>query len=636
MKRMMVLLILLSLLAGCAAPAEPTTEPVTESAAEAPAVEETTEAPTETEPAEYSLLENAQPLGEGLSLVDCPALEGTSYAEIFDFCGDLLLCWREAAGEKGETVRLCRIRITDGSAAAEGSLPPGRYGSPQIFGDWLAFCDSSSGTVCILDETLQITDTFHLTPGGEGDSWYMGSDTLYEIRDSRSIVAVDPETGEETELFRAAGHLYPMNRTDRGMFFTCADRETQLTETGFLNFCTGEVQLLEDGYRFGSLSLSGDTWTGTLRTDSGVSCFGRGKEDIRLCRDPEQSFCLPGDGKILGFFYSYLRLYDENGRFLSSCCPCPDELSYFTDTILPSEAYGGYFFLRFHETEDAQLLFWRPEPSQGKDLELKSPEEWEQDSSPSEEDSEIYERAEALSQKYGVQIHVGEDCPTEYMNFTCDRVTDPERISEGLDVLDRALSIYPENFLAQLNYGDFRTTHIYLMGALYSNGSLGEGVSYNGFAGTQADQNFIVVNLKTCNEAVYYHEISHILDKRLAWDHELRPEALYSEGGWNALNPEGFSYTESYIDYWKNGDSYADPLWFISDYSRISATEDRATLMQEAACGYEYLFQNGPGLLEKLRYYSRCIRDALDTTGWPEETPWEATLHRAENQENAA
>ena len=40
----------------------------------------------------------------------------------------------------------------------------------------------------------------------------------------------------------------------------------------------------------------------------------------------------------------------------------------------------------------------------------------------------------------------------------------------------------------------------------------------------------------------------------------------------------------------------------------------------------DYYFESGTVLTKKLDYYSRCIRDAFDTEGWPAVTIWEQYL----------
>jgi len=46
--------------------------------------------------------------------------------------------------------------------------------------------------------------------------------------------------------------------------------------------------------------------------------------------------------------------------------------------------------------------------------------------------------------------------------------------------------------------------------------------------------------------------------------------------------------------------------------------------MQYAMAEYgSWTFEDAAVLLEKLDYYCRCIRDAFDTTDWPETVLWE-------------
>jgi len=73
-------------------------------------------------------------------------------------------------------------------------------------------------------------------------------------------------------------------------------------------------------------------------------------------------------------------------------------------------------------------------------------------------------------------------------------------------------------------------------------------------------------------------------------------------------------------DRWDYNDKY-----FISSYACTYPTEDRATVWEQSMVGNDYPFRNKP-LREKLEYYSRCIRDCFDTTGWPEVLPWEEVL----------
>ena len=124
-----------------------------------------------------------------------------------------------------------------------------------------------------------------------------------------------------------------------------------------------------------------------------------------------------------------------------------------------------------------------------------------------------------------------------------------------------------------------------------------------------------------------YHEFSHIIDARLAWDAHLRENALFSEETWLALQPEGFRYAMSYTEMPEDMLSFMDSGYFLSDYGLTYPTEDRAVLMADAMENYAWSFEPGTGTQAKLRYYASCIRDCFDTTGWPEKTCWEQVLN---------
>ena len=69
--------------------------------------------------------------------------------------------------------------------------------------------------------------------------------------------------------------------------------------------------------------------------------------------------------------------------------------------------------------------------------------------------------------------------------------------------------------------------------------------------------------------------------------------------------------------------------YFVDSYSTINPTEDRARVMEYAMSSYgAWTFEDAKGLTEKLDYYCRCIRQAFDTTGWPEIVRWEQYLNK--------
>ena len=134
----------------------------------------------------------------------------------------------------------------------------------------------------------------------------------------------------------------------------------------------------------------------------------------------------------------------------------------------------------------------------------------------------------------------------------------------------------------------------------------------------------MVIDIEASTTETYYHEFSHIIDSYLEWESLEREDALFSEETWNSLNPkwfDGYSYDYGYEIY------LDDYTYFVDSYATISPTEDRARVLEYAMADFgRWTFEDAKGLRKKLDYYCRCIRDAFDTTGWPEVLPWEQYL----------
>ena len=50
-------------------------------------------------------------------------------------------------------------------------------------------------------------------------------------------------------------------------------------------------------------------------------------------------------------------------------------------------------------------------------------------------------------------------------------------------------------------------------------------------------------------ESTLNHEISHLIDQRLAFRSYYVKDAVYNEETWNSYNPEAFSYSYTYVGY---------------------------------------------------------------------------------------
>ena len=211
----------------------------------------------------------------------------------------------------------------------------------------------------------------------------------------------------------------------------------------------------------------------------------------------------------------------------------------------------------------------------------------------------------------------------DYSHYQAEAVTDPYTIRGMLRVLEQALGNYPEGFLQQLPFGTQQQIRIELVGALRGKEGMDtHPITVGGFAQECFDHYLIVFDSLSLDTQTVYHELSHVIDKHLAWDAALRPQALFSEDTWLSLQPKGFRYAYSYVEMPDEIAAFENSGYFTERYAMTFPTEDRATLMAAIISDKTLLWDN-PGMAEKMRYYAACIRDCFNTEGWPETTIWE-------------
>ena len=323
-------------------------------------------------------------------------------------------------------------------------------------------------------------------------------------------------------------------------------------------------------------------------------------------------------------------MYDTDGRFVSACTLPEPEYGSVSTELVWSGYWDGYFFTDTVEGS-SRLMFWDIAPeTQGEDLTL-IPQEEPRKAEPVMEQA-FYERAEALSERFGVKILIGEQCAAEYSHYNTYHLTDPVFVDDALDVLEACMERYPEGFFRQLPHGSFEHIQLELVGGLSLKDSA-DNQPGDAAAFVQEQDGFIriVFDGYMLEQDAVYHEFSHVIDRRLDWDAQIRDDALFSEASWLALQPEGFAYAMSYTEMQEQTLRYANTGYFVSDYSMTYPTEDRATLIAAAITQSPFLDGNS-AMLEKLEYYARCIRDCFDTQDWPEVVAWEIPLQSITNR----
>ena len=249
---------------------------------------------------------------------------------------------------------------------------------------------------------------------------------------------------------------------------------------------------------------------------------------------------------------------------------------------------------------------------------------------------EVHKKAISIGEKYGVEIYIGNECANQdEWSYKGKLMLDKDKIDAALTSMEIAFERYPEGFIQQLKYGSYRKVKIYLTGTLTASGEYDTLSSCAAFVSTTGDYTYAVFDVDENMIDNVYHEFSHIIDGKLDFTSSLI-NSSYSEEDWQSLNPDNFEYA-SYYDY-ENGDLskydsyvYGDisNQYFVSYYSLTYPTEDRATLMESAMANYYFWREDdilNSGLYKKLEYYSKCIRESFDTTGWDSVVAWEKPL----------
>ena len=519
-----------------------------------------------------------------------------------------------------ENLILNHISLEDGSLLASAALPAGAETTLVIGSGEIGLCDRESGTVTILDESFRVLRSY---TEAAGDDWYLNQelDTLYIFRFDRGVCAKNLETGEEIWPVDNGYKVECIGGSGSYLLVQYTDRADWKTYKRCLNLSTATLETLPyDGTISGGIR-TGETW---LMQSGEEYVLVRGEEVQAIVWPGSEVKLLSQKRHLLAMDPSRrdLSLYDADGAFVSACSLPQSSHAIIGEDFIWSGYWEGYFFVDFLDGI-SRLMFWDVgAETEGANLQFTS-----LGVAPQPEyvlEPQLYRRAAELSERFGVDIRIAEQCSLNYTHYDSYAMMDPVFIREALDLLEKTLSKYPAGFFHQLCFGSIESIRIEVVGALMLKDGMEDRTDDAGaFAQNKGSYYLIVLGGYTMTEGTIYHEISHVIDKRLEWDALRRDNALFSEEAWLALQPEGFQYAMSYVD---PLDSPTDPDYFVSDYSTTFPTEDRAELMESVMQDYNWDYELSSGRHAKMQYYADCIRDGFDTQGWPETTAWERYL----------
>ena len=610
MKKLFCWLLVCLILSGCGGPVHPeTTEPTP------------TEIQMPTESPKPWIETAGTPWDDEGTLTELALTipDGLHYTTAMAFDGDLLF-WSVDDHRNDQTVlELCLLELDTGTVSAQIEVGLSISVFPQILGDSVYLSDWQSGTILELNKELKIVDAWSIDPV-EGN-FYMGADEiLYIYNWNGNSKQIDLKTGEESPLLAGDPYVDYFHAQGNIASIQYFHPDTGAIETVLLDLTTNTLMELPVDGNFTSVSTMGGTWLFERYRDGVIAILGGedsgflqadiGYDSLKLISS-DLVLCTREDGRRIS-------LHDLTGKCLVEAELTEIPYSYNCSVIIPSESFGGYFLLITDYSGSLRLLYWNTDAVPGgEDIPFEIIPE------PGEEESALLQRVEELEKRFGLEILTGSEAGTLFVDFSATQVMDWLMINDALNVLEKALSKYPDGFLRQLRYDTMRNLQIHLVTDITA--TTAEYVdTYEAFVQYNYDGHLIAVDINQATEMTYFHELSHVIDSYLQWEALAREDALFSEETWNSLNPAwfpGYTYDYSWRQY------VQDYTWFVDDYATIKPTEDRARIMQYAMADYGYyMFDNANGLIAKLDYYARCIRDAFDTTGWPEKVLWEQYL----------
>ena len=593
----------------------------TEASAQSSETTEPTEVSVQTsqpeETLDLTLLDQAESVGGTGNLMYIPNahVESMLFPEILRCGNDILLYELMPTG----LLQLKLVSLADGSLLAEASYSLSPAAQVQVENGIVCICDYVSGQVMILDDSLQAEKSYQVPVEGEG--WFLDPETevLYVFFLDAGLQSWDLVTGETKWLLENAAYVQVFDAENGCVLFSYTDRADQMTYSCCLDLSDAALQNvpavgISSGVCFGEgwFLRQNDISGKYMLIQADASCsFAWPEGFCTLLSDKQQLFMTDGN-------YRELYLYDLNGNFLSRCELARVEYASVGTDLVWSDYWQGYFFQDNYDGVP-HLMFWDPAVLQeGEDL------LWEGDQ-PYEPvmEQEFYERAAALSERFGVEICIAEQCTLEYFEYQSNMLIDPYYVGEALNTVEQALGSYPEGFFGQLIYGSVGKIRIELVDGLTAKEDIiTHPTAANGVAEKASDHYRIVLDGIDLEATTVYHEFSHLIDMRLEWDAGLRQGALFSEETWLSLQPEGFCYAYSYVYMPEEVLEFEHSGYFVRRYAMTYPTEDRATLMA-LVMDFNAALDGNPMLEEKMHYYVACIRDCFDTETWPEKTAWE-------------
>jgi len=608
MKRWLTGLLLILVLTGCNQQPAPTTEP-------------TVPAPT-AKPTSLYMQNSALEVQTGGAVLSYP-LNTDGCIGLRPMGERILVLSLDDAGILEMTVLSGESGIVEASAKMEG-VPTE---SIQTAGDRIACYNMTENSILILDAALHITERIFLPKGVEGD-----------IRIDETLSNAYYCTGQQVRAIDLTTEVPRLVHQH-----TC---QQQSIQDVILN---GTVLICSVTDDEGSYWEFIDTATGqTMGKDSSIGQLSSYQDRFFLCRAEgplQENLFRIGEGSLqqlnvtseqlhgLPAMNAAIAVNDQDGGLEISCFDLRTGLL-ASQAILPdlhaiycltATAESSYVWFLYEDAALSQdiLCRWDISFRSSHDNTVYTGPRYTADAPDTEGIARCTQWAQRLNETYHVNI-VFDNTLRQSEDYTLVPEYQVPLLEQGLHALETALSAMPEDFVKTLSKVSDSPLSIALVRSIRSIGGHapadGTGLQY--WSGKNACIALCVTDTVLQD---FYHQLFHILEVY-----------LYSESTqldlWNQLNPKGFSYDHSYLDYEQHTDSkylQEKNRAFIDAFSMTYAREDRARIFEYAMMEGNEAFFSSETMQDKLHQLCYCIRDAYGLRKSESTYPWEQYLEKS-------
>ncbi len=475
----------------------------------------------------------------------------------------------------------------------------------------------------------------------EGLSYSGGEGYVMASSSENQLLLIYPDGSERTFALGNVGYVYPiygdsdsvwlfgMNEWYDNIFTVCDISTGEVASSGILE--TASIQ-------------GGDwLWTGeTYYSMADLGCafnasFGE-NESLRVVLSDSAVTTQTDSGDVT------LTRYDlESGGAVCLTIPgAVHDYLWIGDAIAEWE---DYLIFMLYVGDEERLLVWQPD----EELETSSSVVMTAEGlsggvemlglSASEYYAKEYESADQVLEEYRVGLYYSNlVTETEFYDYSVEACSDTDSLEAGISAVTAVLDAMPEGFVEQVIY-PWKGLDIYLTATIspIAEGSIGNAAAFT----TTLDENRAAIVLDVTGgyeeslKQNFAHEFMHLIELTIVKNYNMQ---LFLS--WEDFNPEGFSYTYSYLtesgetmdswnspEYTSEAEDDVTESYFIDGYAKTFPNEDRARLFENL-----FVDNNSAWWLEsshlraKAEYLCQCLRENFSSLKNAENICWERVL----------